>query len=161
MNNIREILGELKKPFPAAAHKERELPGGGRWFFIPWQAIRDRLDEICPDWSVSYSTPVYVGDYCVILCTLTVAGVTRQAPGNSPIAQLSSKGNDMSRGTPIERATADAFKNAAEAFGMAAYLDDQAFVVRLLQQQGDGRGVQFALRDKGGVRSNQYNNRRP
>lgn len=50
----------------------------------------------------------------------------------------------MSRGTPIERATADAFKNAAEAFGIARYLDDQVKTVNLLHKQGDGRAYKFA-----------------
>lgn len=145
--SIELILKELKEPFPASAHKDRDLPGGGRWFYIPWQLIRDRLDEVCPDWQVSYSHASYVGDFCCILCTITIAGVSRQAPGNAPIVQLSNKGNDMSRGSPIERATADAFKNAAEAFGVGRYLDNQSFVVKLMQSQGDGRGVQFAYRD--------------
>lgn len=149
MSNIKEILTELKKPFAPQDHIERELPGSGRWFFIPWQRIRERLDEACPDWQVEYSTPVYLGDHCVINCTLTIAGVSRMAPGNAPIELLSKSGKDMSRGTPIERAIADAFKNAAEAFGVGAYLDVQAqdkreFMLRYMQAKGDGRAVQFA-----------------
>lgn len=142
--NFQEIITELKKPFPPEAHKERDLPGGGRWFYIPWQTIRDRLDDVYPEWAVSWSEPAYVGEYCVILCTITIAGVSRQAPGNAPIEMLSSKGKDMSRGTPIERATADAFKNAAESLGVARYLDDQPFVVKYLSKQGDMRGYKFA-----------------
>lgn len=142
--NFQEIITELKKPFPPEAHKERDLPGGGRWFYIPWQTIRDRLDDVCPEWSVSWSEPTYVGDYCVILCTITIVGVSRQAPGNAPIELLSKSGKDMSRGTPIERATADAFKNSCESFGVARYLDDQPFVVKYLSKQGDNRGYKFA-----------------
>ncbi len=33
---------------------------------------------------------------------------------------------------------------SAEQFGIAAYLDDQKFVAKQLQSQGDGRGVKFA-----------------
>lgn len=63
----------------------------------------------------------------------------------------------MNRGTAIERATADAFKIAAEAFGVGAYLDNQEFVVKYLQSKGDGRGVRFAMYDKDRQRSQQYN----
>ena len=142
--NHKEIIEQLKQPFPVAAHKERKLPGGGRWFYIPWQAIRDRLDEVCPEWEVSYSEPGYLGDFCHITCTITIKGVSRSAPGNAPIELLSSSGKDMSRGTPIERAIADAFKNASESFGVARYLDDQEFVVKYMQSRGDGRAYKFA-----------------
>jgi hypothetical protein len=142
--NHKEIIEQLKQPFPVAAHKERKLPGGGRWFYIPWQAIRDRLDEVCPEWEVSYSAPGQLGEYCYITCTITIGGVSRSAPGNAPMELLSSSGKDMSRGTPIERAIADAFKNASESFGVARYLDDQDFVVRYMQSRGDGRAYKFA-----------------
>lgn len=147
--DIREIIAELKKPFPPQDHQERKLPGGGTWFFVPWQKIRDRLDDVCPDWQVNYSDPSYLGDFCVVSCTLTIAGTSRQAIGNAPIVVLSSTGQDASRGTPIERAIADAFKNAAEAFGVGAYLDTQSkdkreFTMRYMQQKGDGRAVKYA-----------------
>ena len=139
-----EILAALKQPFKPEQHIERKLPGGGRWFFIPWQDIRERLDEVYPQWSCVWSEPCYIGDYCHISCTITIAGVSRQAPGNAPIQLISNEGKDMARGTPIERATADAFKNAAEAFGIARYLDDQVKTVNLLHKQGDGRAYKFA-----------------
>ncbi|WP_071992863.1 Rad52/Rad22 family DNA repair protein [Aphanizomenon flos-aquae] len=139
-----EILAALKQPFKPEQHIERPLPGGKRWFFITWQDIRERLDEVYPEWSCTWSEPSYIGDYCHISCTITIAGVSRQAPGNAPIQLISNEGKDMARGTPIERATADAFKNAAEAFGIARYLDDQTKTVNLLHKQGDGRAYKFA-----------------
>lgn len=141
---FQEILLELKKPFRPEQHQERQLPGGGRWFYITWQDIRERLDEVYPEWSCTWTEPIYIGDYCHISCTITICNVSRQAPGNAPIELISSKGKDMARGTPIERATADAFKNAAEAFGIARYLDDQVKTVNLLHKQGDGRAYKFA-----------------
>ena len=141
---FQEILLELKKPFRPEQHQERQLPGGGRWFYITWQDIRERLDEVCPEWSCTWTEPIYIGDYCHISCTITICNVSRQAPGNAPIELISSKGKDMARGTPIERATADAFKNSAEAFGIARYLDDQVKTVNLLHKQGDGRAYKFA-----------------
>ncbi|MEA5578646.1 hypothetical protein [Anabaena sp. UHCC 0451] len=141
---FHEILAELKKPFKPTQHQERPLPGGGRWFYITWQDIRERLDEVYPEWSCTWTEPVFIGDYCFISCTISIAGVSRQAPGNAPIQLLSSNGKDMSRGTPIERATADAFKNAAEAFGVARYLDDQRLTASLMHKQGDYRASKFA-----------------
>jgi hypothetical protein len=141
--NIHDILTALKQPFSAGDHKERQLPGGGRWFFLPWQKIRERLDQVCPDWSCTYSHPVVAGDYVVIRCQLTICGITREGVGNDHAYP-----DKQTYGTPIERATADAFKSAAEQFGVGAYLDNQQFVIKHLQSQGDGRGVQFGLRDK-------------
>jgi hypothetical protein len=124
---LSEVLPRLTERFPPEAHRERDVPGGGRWFYIPWQIIRDRLNQVCPDdWEVSYDEPRYLDKYCYVTCTLMICGVTRRAIGSAQIELISSKGNDMARGNPIERAVADAFKNAAEAFGIAAYLDDQA-----------------------------------
>lgn len=140
MDTLKEILVELKKPFPSADHKERKLPGGGKWFFIPWQRIRERLDEVYPGWSASYSDPVLCEGVVVVRCRLTIGNVTREGVGNSE--------TDKGYGTPVERATADAFKNAAEAFGVGAYLDDQMFVIKHLQSKGDGRGVKFGMLDK-------------
>ena len=125
--NLNEILPQLKAWFPPEVHKERDLPGGGSWWFVPWQTIRDRLDEVCPDsWEVHYGEPQYLGDFCYVSCTLTLCGISRQGVGSAEIQLLSSKGRNMARGNPIERAVADAFKNAAEQFGIAAYLDEQA-----------------------------------
>lgn len=154
LENVAEILRELKKPFPTEAHKDRPLPGSGRWLYVPWQAIRDRLDELFPlDWSASYSDPVVVGDYMVIRCKLTIliskGGITREGVGNDKAyPEVNDKGKSKTIGTPPERARADAFRSAAEEFGIAAYLDDQAFVARYLNSKGDGRGVKYAQENK-------------
>lgn len=52
-----ELHEQLKAPFHPEAHKERSLPGGQKWFFIPWQAIKERLDAVCPDWQCHFSDP--------------------------------------------------------------------------------------------------------
>lgn len=123
---LSEILPQLQAWFPAEAHRERDLPGGGTWWYVPWQLIRDRLNQVCPDdWQVAYDDPKFLDKYCYVTCTLTICGVTRQAIGSAPIELLSSKGKDMARGNAIERAVADAFKNSCEQFGIAAYLDEQ------------------------------------
>ena len=126
IERFKEIAPQLKAPFPVSAHKERDLPGGGTWYYVPWQLIRDRLDEIVPDWTVEYTDPILFEDLCVIRCRMTICGIVREAPGNAPVKLMSQSGKDMARGTPVERAIADATKNAAEAFGVCRYLDDQA-----------------------------------
>ena len=149
----------LKAPFEPEDHVKRQLPGGGEWYFVPWQRIRDRIDDVCEDWAVSFSDPLYLDKYCVIQCTITIAGRSRSAPGNAEIELISSTGKDMSRGTPVERAVADAFKNAAEQFGVCAYLDAQAqdkreFMVRYMHSKGDYGAAQTAKKN-GWLPSNQ------
>jgi hypothetical protein len=141
---ITEITDKLKQPFPAVDHEIRDLPGGKQWVYIKWQKVRARLNSVYPQWQVSYSDPNYVDEYCYVRCKLTIAGISREAVGNAKIQLLSRAGNDMSRGTPIERAIADAFKNAAESFGVGAYLDDQQFVLRHLKKENDGRWYKLA-----------------
>ena len=155
MTDLRDTIVKLKAWFPREAHDERDLPGGGKWFYVRWQLIRERLDEACPGWEVYYSAPTYLGDYCTITCTIAIGGVSKQGVGNAEILLLSSSGKNMARGTPIERATADAFKNAAEAWGVARYLDEQtdpkakADFVRYMQRSGDGRAADFHHQNEG------------
>jgi hypothetical protein len=144
----RELQKQLKAPFPATDHKERSLLGKGRWFFIPWQRIKERLDECAPDWQVSYSDPLIAGESVVIRCRLTIGGVSREGVGNSDAYRERTSGGNYKYGSSIECATADAFKNAAELFGVGAYLDDQDFVVKYLRGQGDSRGTKFAYENE-------------
>ena len=139
-----EIIAQLKKPFTPDQHKDRALKGGGTWFFIPWQLIRDRVSEVDPNYSQEFGSPQYLDKFCYVSCTLTICGVSRQAIGNAEIELISSNGKNMERGNCIERAIADAFKNAAESFGIAAYLDDQEAVIRTLSKSGDQRGYKYA-----------------
>lgn len=136
-----ETLDKLKAPFLPAEHRDRILPGGGKWFFIPWQRIRKRLNEVCPDWSVSYSDPILAAEFIVVRCQLTIEGITREGVGNDKAYP-----DKKTYGTPIERAIADAFKNAAEQFGVGAYLDNQDYVVKLMQKAGDGRAYAYSDR---------------
>lgn len=144
---LSEILPKLTAWFPPEAHQERELPkNAGIWYYVPWQAIRDRLNEVCPDnWTVTYDEPRYLDKYCFVSCTVTICGISRQAIGSAQIELISSKGNDMSRGNPLERAVADAFKNACEQFGIAAYLDEQtgdrAKFAQYMHKHGNSKAV--------------------
>lgn len=139
-----EIINKLKAPFKPDQHKDRKLKGGGNWFYIPWQDIRDRVSEVDPNYGQQFGSPQFLDKYCFVDCTLTIYGVSRQAIGNAEIEMISGAGNNMERGNAIERAIADAFKNAAEAFGVAAYLDDQKAVIRILSSVGDSRAYTYS-----------------
>lgn len=141
---LSNVLPELQAWFPPDDHKERKVPGGGKWFYLPFSAIRDRLNVICPGhWSDKYTLSHREADGDPIyLCELTICGVTHTGIGDK-------SNEDSTYGTPAQRAFRKAFTDAAEQFGIAAYLDDQKGddrnkFLRYLQSKGDGRGVKVA-----------------
>jgi Rad52/22 family double-strand break repair protein len=145
MEDFKITLAKLREPFPPSAHVERPLPGGGKWFYVPWQQIRERIEEVAPDHELEFYPPEFVDAYCTVRCKLVICGVSRIAIGNAE-----NKGG--MRGNAIERAVADAYKNAAEAFGVCAYLDDQSKEKRLwtaqyLHGKGDDRAMSEAMRN--------------
>ncbi|MEH1777057.1 Rad52/Rad22 family DNA repair protein [Nostoc sp.] len=135
-DELRRIQAELKKPFPASLHEFRELPGGGKkWVFLKWQTIRERLDEVAPEWISDYSEIQYLGNDAICRCGITILGVRKEAIASVPISITSSSGKEMSRGSAADRLAAEAIKNAAEAWGVGRYLDDQAFTIRYLWER--------------------------
>ncbi|NEP61393.1 MAG: hypothetical protein F6K31_31320 [Symploca sp. SIO2G7] len=145
---IRQIIEALKKPFLAEEHKERTLPGGDRWFYIPWEKYRERLDEVYPEWQVEYSDPVISGELIAIRCKITIAGISKEGVGNSTAFPEKTKSGNYKYGTPLEKACADAFKNAGENWGIARYISDQAFLTRWLHKNHDYRAVAFARKNE-------------
>ena len=83
--------------------------------YIDARNVEDRLDEVVGTfaWSDQYE-PMGVGNETVILCTLTVLGVSKQGFG-----QLGQAHGDMSAAKGAE---SDALKRAAVKFGIARYL---------------------------------------
>lgn len=134
---LQKIIGELKQPFAPTQHEIRELPGKGNWIFIPWQAIRERLDEVYPEWTVDYSEIKIIETQAFCKCGITIANIRKEAYGDVPVVVLSSSGKDVSRGSFGDRVVAEAFKNAAEHWGVARYLDDQKFVISYLLDHAD------------------------
>ena len=130
---LKRIQSELKKVFPANRHEVRDLPGGQRkWVYLKWQTIRERLDEVCPDWIIDYSEIQYLGNDAICRCGITILGIRKEAIASVPISILSSKGNEMTRGSAADRLAAEAIKNSGEAWGVGRYLDDQEFTIRYL-----------------------------
>ena len=131
---LRAIQVDLKKPLPASAHKIRELPGKGYWAFVPHQIIRQRLDEVAPDWESSFSRMEVISDTLVCRCSIVILGVRKEAVGSVPLVAAEKNGKDVSRGSAADRVSAEALKNAAEMWGVGVYLDDQAFVANYLNK---------------------------
>ncbi|MBR8838147.1 MAG: hypothetical protein DSM106950_30135 [Stigonema ocellatum SAG 48.90 = DSM 106950] len=40
--------------------------------------IRDRLDEVCPDWIIDYSEIQYLGNDAICRCGITILGVRKR-----------------------------------------------------------------------------------
>ena len=126
MSNLTpELKKQLKDWLPIDCHEIRDLPGGGKYAFISWQNVRARLDELC-NFDIEFSDPVIVDDLCTIRCTITIESVRRQGMG---VCSVVKKGI---RGTFVESAIADAFKNAAEQFGVGHYLDNPQVQSKLI-----------------------------
>jgi hypothetical protein len=152
---ILDLIEKLDQPFPPEDYKERPLPGGDRWFYVPWQKYRERLDAVCI-WQDSYSNFSYPGDRCVVICTIKIGGYKRQGVGSVPLVEYSTSGKECSRGTPEERAIADAFKHACEQWGLCRHIDNQRYLAQYLRQYHDGRPVAYARKNQ-----NQYTMPRP
>ncbi len=130
---LRALQLQLKQFFPAAKHKVREIPGSPRkWIYLPWQAIRERLDEIAPDWMSDFSEIQYIGNDAICRGAITIMGIRKEAIASVPISIQSKAGNEMTRGSAADRLYAEAMKNASESWGLGAYLDDQVTVIRYL-----------------------------
>ncbi|MBR8840426.1 MAG: hypothetical protein DSM106950_42190 [Stigonema ocellatum SAG 48.90 = DSM 106950] len=159
---LKRIQSELKKVFPASRHEVRDLPGGQRkWVYLKWQTIRERLDEVCPDWIIDYSEIQYLGNDAICRCGITILGVRKEAIASVPISILSSKGNEMTRESAADRLAAEAIKNSGEAWGVGRYLDDQQFTIRYLwenmgeldeKMQGEVRRLSEQYKIQVGVR---------
>lgn len=143
-DELRYIQAELKKPFPAPLHEIRELPGGTKkWVFLRWQTVRERLDEVAPDWTIDHSEIQYLGNDAICRCGITIMGIRKEAIASVPLVVLSKNGNDMSRGCPADRLAAEALKNAAETWGVGRYLDDQIFTIVYLWKNSRQLSAKF------------------
>lgn len=150
---LEDIQSALEEKFLPCQHKDRALPGGGRWFYVPHQTITDRLNSVCPGhWSTKVGSITVAGDFTVVFLELTICGVTRTGVGdNKTLPEMNDRGKSKEIGTPAVRAFRNAFKDAAEQFGIAGYLDDQKEgkskqdFIRYMQGKGDGRAQKFAL----------------
>ncbi len=113
----REILAELRKPFPAnkisfkVQTKPSEKGNSLVVAYIDARDVMERLDEVVgPDWSDRYEK---AGTVQGLVCYLTVCGVTR-----------ADVGDENNENEPVKSAYSDAFKRAAVKFGVGRFLYD-------------------------------------
>jgi hypothetical protein len=121
------VLVELTQPFDPEAvefkagavtqDKARALALA----YVDSRVYQARLDAVAPDWRNEY-TREYAGDRVIITCALTVAGVTRQAIGESLQASARHDGSTVIEENAATSAEAQAFKRACSAFGLGRYL---------------------------------------
>ena len=111
-----ETMGALAEPFPTDAVQwkpgatNRDKTRGLALAYVDLRHYIDRLNEVAgPEWSDEY---VVQEGGKVVICTLTIAGVTRSDVGEAPP-------NDENTATT---ALAQAFKRACVKFGLGAYL---------------------------------------
>ncbi|WP_143861768.1 hypothetical protein [Nostoc linckia] len=86
-----------------------------------------RLNAVCPgEWHTRVNSTNIAGDYTVVMLELTICGVTRTGIGDDKtFPELNEQGKAKTIGSPPIKAFRSAFKDAAEQFGICAYLDDQ------------------------------------
>jgi len=121
------VLADLAQPFDPEAvefkagattqDKARALALA----YVDSRVYQGRLDAVTPDWRNEY-TREYAGDRVIVTCALTVAGVTRQAIGESLQASARHDGSTMIEENAATTAEAQAFKRACSAFGLGRYL---------------------------------------
>ena len=121
------VLVELAQPFDPEAvefkagavtqDKARALALA----YVDSRVYQARLDAVAPDWRNEY-TREYAGDRVIVTCALTVAGVTRQAIGESLQASARADGSTVIEENAATSAEAQAFKRACSAFGLGRYL---------------------------------------
>jgi hypothetical protein len=121
------VLAELAQPFDPEAvefkagattqDKARALALA----YVDARAYQARLDAVASDWRNEY-TREYAGDRVIVTCALTVAGVTRQAIGESLQTSARHDGSTVIEENAATTAEAQAFKRACSAFGLGRYL---------------------------------------
>jgi hypothetical protein len=118
----REILEKLAAPFPVEevsfkpGATTRDKTKAMALAYVDPRAYMDRLNEVCGgDWSDHYTVQ---NDGQIVVCGLTIFGVTRTDIGEDDSTDTSDRG-------PKNKATtsaAQAFKRACVKFGLGAYL---------------------------------------
>jgi len=87
--------------------------------YVDSRAYMERLDEVVPGWEDEYKLNVLT-DRVIVLCHLTVAGVTRTGDGEALLVDNGGKPDPNA----VTSASAQAFKRACAKFGLGRYLYD-------------------------------------
>ncbi len=126
-NAFDAVLAELAQPFDPesvefkAGATTQDKARALALAYVDSRVYQARLDAVAPDWRNEY-TREYAGDRVIVTCALTVAGVTRQAIGESLQASARHDGSTVIEENAATTAEAQAFKRACSAFGLGRYL---------------------------------------
>lgn len=120
--DFSQILEALQEPFPS--HEVEFKPGalnGDKTkalalAYVDSRPYIQRLNLVCPDWQDDYQITL-LPDRVVVLCRLTVNGVTRTGDGECLLAA-----GEKAEENAVTTASAQAFKRACVKFGLGAYL---------------------------------------
>ncbi|BAJ64149.1 Rad52/Rad22 family DNA repair protein [Anaerolinea thermophila] len=124
--DFSQILDALQEPFPS--HEVEFKPGATNrektkalaLAYVDSRPYIQRLNLVCPDWQDEYQVMMQP-DRVVVLCRLTIAGVTRTGDGE---CLLAGEEGDRAEPNAVTTASAQAFKRACVKFGLGAYLYD-------------------------------------
>ena len=117
---LSQIIEALSEPFPS---DEVEFKPGAlnsdktkalALAYVDSRPYIQRLNLVCPDWQDEYQVSL-LPDRVVVLCRLTVAGVTRTGDGECLLGEKAEE-------NAVTTASAQAFKRACVKFGLGAYL---------------------------------------
>ena len=126
-NNVdfTQILEALQEPFPSnevefkPGATNREKTKALALAYVDSRPYIQRLNLICPEWQDEYQVSL-LPDRVVVLCRLTLAGVTRTGDGECLLT--SGEEGERTEANAVTTASAQAFKRACVKFGLGAYL---------------------------------------
>lgn len=77
---LKSIQSQFREPLSANKHKVRDLPGTSKkWAYLPHQAIRERLDEVYPEWIIDYSEIQHFNNDAICRAAITILGIRKEA----------------------------------------------------------------------------------
>lgn len=147
-NSPSDLLQRLTARFPVSHHKDRDLPGGGRYIYVPWERYVDLLNEVCGlNWGHRSSDFIVSGNYLSVRVALTIYGVTREGVGTTrTYPDLNDEGKEKIIGDPPKNGYRNAFVDACYHFGIGRYLDNQNEVRQWFEDRLPKHRIQKALR---------------
>lgn len=123
--DFSQILAALAEPFSASEVEfkpgatNREKTKALALAYVDSRPYIQRLNVVCPEWQDEYQVTM-LPDRVVVLCRLTLAGVTRTGDGECLLTN--GEEGERTEANAVTSASAQAFKRACVKFGLGAYL---------------------------------------
>jgi len=132
MSDLTQQMREkLREPFPVEEHAfkpaalTRDKTRGLGLAYVDPRRYADRLDQVDPAWRDEYKV-IATNDRVMVLCRLTVGGLTRQNGGECTLSDENA----------FTSAVAQAFKRACAKFGLGRYLYSMPRIWAAYDQSG-------------------------